>query len=410
MPPISVTSEIGVLDAVLVHTPGRELEAVTPGTREDYLYDDLIGLEVSAREHRRLVGVLRKFATVYEIKSLLAEVLEQPEAREFLVTRTLDRVPQSLLGAGFAQQPPEALVRTLIEGVAAVGGPLSRTLNEVGFALPPLPNLFFPRDVGIVIGEHAVVGSMRYGIRWPEELLIGTLFRFHPALENRGILYDGSNELPSDATLEGGDVHVLRDDLILAGVSDRSSPAALDRLADLLIEHTAVTDMLVVVMPREPTAIHLDMLFTQVHHEQCVVYPPAVIGPERLTILHRRKGRKTVRERSNLFTALKQVRLPLTPILAGGARRIVQEREQWASGCNFLTVQPGVVIGYQRNEATLRAMAEAGFSLVSSQDFVAFDDWAESTRPVAISLPGSELVRGGGGPRCMTLPIRRRAL
>jgi arginine deiminase len=117
-----------------------------------------------------------------------------------------------------------------------------------------------------------------------------------------------------------------------------------------------------------------------------------------------------VRERSNLFTALKQVRLPLTPILAGGARRIVQEREQWASGCNFLTVQPGVVIGYQRNEATLRAMAEAGFSLVSSQDFVAFDDWAESTRPVAISLPGSELVRGGGGPRCMTLPIRRRPL
>jgi arginine deiminase len=409
MPEVHVTSEIGALEAVLVHSPGRELEAVTPGTREDYLYDDLIGLEVSAREHRRLVGVLKKFAQVFEVSDLLAQTLAQPEAREFLIAKTLDVVPSEGLARQFADLPAKALVRLLIEGVEEPGGPISRTVNEVGFVLPPLPNLFFPRDVGMVIGRHAVVGSMRYGIRWTEELLLKMLFRFHPELANAGVLYDGSEELRGNYTLEGGDVHVLREDLLLVGFSERTSPAALDRLADVLFERTPITDVVVVVMPREPTAIHLDMLVTQLDRDLCVVYPPAFIGPERLTILHRRKGRKTVKERSDLFAGLRQVGMRLDPILAGGARRVEQEREQWASGCNFLAVRPGVVVSYARNQATLKALEAAGFTVVTSQDFLAFDDWQESRHRVAVTIPGSELVRGGGGPRCMTLPIRRRA-
>jgi arginine deiminase len=304
--------------------------------------------------------------------------------------------------------PAAALVQMVIEGVEEPGGPIAAALNETGFVLPPLPNLFFPRDIGMVIGRHAVVGSMRYGIRWTEELLIKTLFRFHPELANAGILYDGSEERRGSYTLEGGDVHVLREDLLLVGFSERSSPGALDRLCEVAFEATGVTDVIVVVMPKEPTAIHLDMLFTQVDRELCVVYPPLFIGPERLTILHRRRGDAGVTEAPDIFTALRRVNLPLEPIRAGGGRRLHQEREQWASGCNFMAVRPGVILSYRRNQHTLAELERTGFRILSSVEAEQVEDWSRAGRTV-ITIEGGELVRGGGGPRCMTLPVRRAA-
>ena len=409
MPPVEITSEIGLLRSVLVHTPGAELLAVTPANKGDYLYDDIIQLETAQREHRRFVAVLQRFATVHQVADLLAETLEQPEAREFFIRSTLDVVPSEVLGHRLRDLGPRDLARVIIQGVEEDGGPLARALNVVGYVLPPLPNLFFPRDIGLAVGSHAVVGSMRYGVRWTEELLIRVLFSWHPACQNAGLLYDGSEERRSDYTLEGGDVHVLRPDLVLLGFSGRSSPAALDHLCEVLFRRTTVTDVLVVVMPKEPTAIHLDMLFTQVDRQLCVVYPPYFVGPERRAVLHRRKGDAGVSERANLFAALREVGCPMEPVFAGGTRRSAQDREQWTSGCNFLALRPGVVVSYARNEATIEALRGAGFRPVSSVDFVAFDDWLDTKHRTVITIEGDELVRGGGGPRCMSLPLVREA-
>ena len=405
--PVHVSSEIGRLRSVLVHTPGPELLAVTPTTREDYLYDDIIDHEEARREHRRFVAIVERFANVHSVRGLLTEVLANRDVRDLLVKETMDIVPSEPLAREIADLPAESLVQMLIEGREEEAGPLATALNEHGYVLPELPNLFFTRDVAMVLEDHVLIGSMRYGIRWSEELIMKALFLSHPVLQNKGILYDGSIERRVNYTLEGGDVHPIRRDTVMIGFSERSSPAAIDTLTELLFEKTSVTDVIVVVMPKENTAIHLDMIFTQVDRELCVLFPPHFIGPERLRILHRRKGQHHVHEMPNVFAALQSVGLPMEPIFCGGDRRIMQEREQWASGCNFVAMRPGVVLSYHRSEGTLREMQKMGFRLVTADDFLTGGDRIREDERAVIVFEGSELVRGGGGPRCMTCPVQR---
>jgi arginine deiminase len=405
--PVHVSSEIGRLRSVLVHLPGPELLAVTPDTREDYLYDDIIDLENAQKEHRRLVAILERFTTVLSVRDLLADVVSIPAARDLLVRETLDIVPSGPLASRIEVRSAQELVDMLIEGEEEEPGPLARSLNEGGYLLPPLPKLFFTRDTAMVVGDHVMIGSMRYAVRWSEELIMKLLFLHHPLLANKGILYDGAAERRHNYTLEGGDVHPLRDDTVMMGFSERSSPAAIDFLTEKLFEQTAISHVIVVVMPKENTAIHLDMIFTQLDRDLCAVYPPHFIGPERLPILYRKKGNEHMQEMPNVFAALEHVGLKMTPVFCGGTRRAVQEREQWASGCNFVAMRPGVILSYSRNEATIEEMGKQGFRVVSSVDFLTGDERVKDGERAVITFEGSELVRAGGGPRCMTLPVHR---
>ena len=217
---------------MVVHTPGDELMGVTPTTREDYLYDDLPDAYQARKEHRRFTAILERFCQVYEVRDLLARCWRTARSASCWSARRWTSCPSEPLAREIEALPPAELVTMLIEGKVETPGPLARTLNEYGYELPPLPNLFFTRDSAMSVGRHVLVGSMRYGIRWPEELIMKALFLYHPLLRNEGILYDGSIERRLNYTLEGGDVHTLREDLVIIGFSERSSPGAIDHLVE----------------------------------------------------------------------------------------------------------------------------------------------------------------------------------
>ncbi len=410
---IQVNSEIGRLRAVLVHRPGREIENMTPSTAAEVLYDDILNLELATREHDQLTRVLGQVAEVLEFSHLLEDVLADTEVR-FRLLKKLTRLYhcRDMLDA-LMDLPVEQLVRQLFEGTERPRNTLSRYLDPVPYILPPLPNAFFTRDATMCANDRVIIGSMAHRVRVAEAMLLKVLFRHHPALENRGFYFDGTRrhgKKKRGITIEGGDLLMVREDLALVGYSERTSLEGIDRLmAAFAREEGGIRHVVAVEMPKSRATIHLDMIFTLLDHDQCMVFPPLILGRGRCRAWHVRLDRPCdyhIEEYDGVLEALRAVGVSLEPIKCGGEDPLNQEREQWASGANFFTFAPGQVVGYGQNVHTLEALSRAGYEVVGAQDFHA----REHAGRVAVTIEGSELSRGGGGCRCMTMPLSRDSI
>ena len=285
------------------------------------------------------------------------------------------------------------------------------------FELLPVPNYFFMRDPQVVLGGGVVVCGMATQARRREALLSKYVFRYHSAFRDARVWADFMEDESGTSTIEGGDVLVASRKLLLVGVTQRTTKAAVRRLARSLQKAGAgVEKILAVELPKHRSFMHLDTVFTFTSRHECLIYPPVILPrgsqPATTTLIDLTKKSMPYTPQKSLLTALKKLGHDLDPIDCGGKRAVDQQREQWTDGANAFTLAPGIIMLYERNVRTAEELAKHGYHIVYEDDLLLgrteLETWTD--KKYAIQVAGHELSRARGGPRCMTMPLDREDL
>lgn len=404
-----VYSEYAKLDTVLIHEPGAEVENMTPETAERALYSDILNLPIAKQEYEEFKGVLHKVANVIEVKELLKNTIQNPEAKAEIVSNMINyaRIPE--LETEFKQMNNDELVTSLIEGVPLPQISLTNFLHNDKFAINPLHNMFFMRDASFTFGNNIYISSMARSIRKPEARMLEVLYKYSLGKDSK-VVYINDDE-SKDITIEGGDVLVASPEVLMVGIGTRTSPQAVDKLIKKVSENQPLKYVLVQELPKKPESfIHLDMVFTLLSENECMVYRPVVLDEAHYHSILMKVDNGEIKEINyirDLIDGLKICGMDYKPIYCGGGDKLLQEREQWHSGANFFAFAPGKVMGYARNIHTAEALNRAGFEVLPAEDVVSGHISLEKYEKCVVTVESSELARGGGGARCMTMPLLR---
>ncbi len=409
---ININSEIGKLEGVILHSMGQEIENMNPQNAERALYSDILNLAVAKKEYEQFERVLEKHTTVFKINTLLSDILKNEKVKSDLVknickNENIPEIEDELLNTNNIE-----LARLLIEGVEIRKNSLTNFMNKQRFALQPLHNFFFTRDASVSIGNRVFISKMASKIREREALIMEAIFDYNPNFSTKSINPLKYKNDSDQITIEGGDILIARHDILLIGLSGRTTTQGIDFIIDRIKEFSNKHHIIVQELPDSPESfIHLDMVFTFLDKDKAMVYEPVIFRKNKFQTVHIciDNGKVvSIKNVDNIIVALKGLGMDLETVKCGGENDIwVQEREQWHSGANFFAMAPGKIIGYNRNVYTIEALNKNGFEVLKATDIIKNKIDIANYEKYVVTIEGTELARGGGGARCMTMPVSR---